>query len=125
MAACTSFDSWILAVLQEVATDVCFSVRCSRDGVVERSHNVLRYIEECSSPAYRRRWRGNGLRCVSCIGQLDVCDLEGEVLFVVDSMRVTQLADDQSRVFGAVREYCISSICVRCQSRLFCERLKD
>ena len=125
MAAFASFDSWILAVVQEVATKVCLSVRGSRDDVVERSNKVIGYVDACSSLAYRRSWRVNVLPCVFCIGQLNVDDMGGEVVFFVDKRNVTRLADDQSRLFDAVKEYCISSICIRCQSSLFCARLKD
>ena len=120
MAAVTCFDSWILAVVQEVAIRVHMSVRgCSGD-VVDRSHILLRYIEECLSPVYCRIWRVNVLPCSRCIDQLNVDDLGEEVVFLVDERNVTQVAEDQSRLFGTLKEYCISSLCVHCQSSMCC-----
>ena len=116
MVASTSFDSSSLAVVEKVAKEVVVSLEGSSSDVVERSCAVVRYIVESSSPGYFRRRRVNMLPCVGCGRQLELEDLEGEVLFVVDSTNITRLVLDQSRLFGTMKEYCLSSLCVRCQT---------
>ena len=115
-----TFDSVTLTALKDVASDVRASFAGSRSDVVRRSLLLCRMVDESLLPLHFRRWERQRLvPCVFCSGGIWIENLFRYVVYVIDAEMRVSLAPEQTTLLLLMKEYCLSSICVRCQSPLF------